>query len=95
MNDLRQALREFSALQAELLRLRPRNPRLRRTIRCDISASTRTKASIPCLAFHYTPYHNMSPQEAVVIRSKLMAYAASNHGLAASIECNFAFHTQR
>jgi hypothetical protein len=41
------------------------------------------KASIPHLAVHYTPYHNMSPQEAVVIRSKLTAYAAANHGLTA------------
>jgi hypothetical protein len=85
MDDLKQALAEFQALQACLppIPRRGSSHHYSRRIRRDITTEGRTIHHIPKYVTHYTPTSSMTQQEAEMTRSNLQAYVATNHGLPA------------
>lgn len=85
MEDLRQALEEFQALQANMpQRLhRHRYEHSSRWIRRDIDPRHRHKEFIPTYVTHYNPLRDMPLHEAQTTRLNLQAYIANNQGLPA------------
>jgi hypothetical protein len=98
MEDLKQALAEFQALQA-CMPLSPRwssSSHSSRRICRNINMEGRTIDRIPKYVTHYTPMSSMTQQEAVITRSTLAAYIATNNGLPARFtpdETNFVIDT--
>ncbi len=85
MDDLKQALAEFQALQACLppLPWRDSSHHYSRCIRRDITTERRTINHIPKYVTHYTPTSSMTQQEAEITRKTIHAYVATNQGLPA------------
>jgi hypothetical protein len=85
MDDLKQALAEFQALQACLPQLPRRGSSHHHScrIRRNITTEGRTINRIPKYVTHYTPTSSMTQQEAEITRSNIQAYVATNHRLPA------------